>query len=94
MTLGHGGMRKLAASLAVSLVLVGCATRPPPAEGPETWAGHPFGAAPEPNPALRQALIARAEQEWQFFGRQTVVLQGQRGEHPTRGRMGRRGRDL
>lgn len=76
MTAGPGEVRKLATSLAVCLVLAGCATRPPPAEGPATWAGRPIGPPPEPNPALRQALIARAEQEWQFFGRQTVVLKG------------------
>jgi hypothetical protein len=69
-------MRKLVASLVVALAIGGCATPPPPAEGPETWAGRLFGPPPEPNPALRQALIARAEQEWQFFGRQTVVILG------------------
>ena len=63
----------LAAGLALGLGLVGCATKLPP-EGPATWAGYAAGPPPAPDPALRQAILARAAEEWEFFGRQTVVL--------------------
>ena len=68
---------RLAALLALCLLLIGCATAPPPAPGPkDTWAGRPIGPAPAPNPTLKQALISRATREWEFFGRQTVVFKG------------------
>jgi hypothetical protein len=68
---------KLAGSLALSLVLTACGTTPehPPA-GPGTWAGLPIGGPPTPNPGLKRAIISRARGEWEFFGRQTVVLRG------------------
>ena len=62
--------------LLLCLALLGCATAPPPAETPRTWAGRPIGPPPAPNPGLKQTLIARANQEWDFFGRQTVVIKG------------------
>jgi hypothetical protein len=68
---------RLAALLALCLLLIGCATAPPPAPGPkDTWAGRPIGPAPAPNPTLKQAMISRATREWEFFGRQTVVFKG------------------
>jgi len=79
MRLRRGSMWKLGTGLALCLALIACAARPPPpppAEGPLIWAGRPIGAPPAPNPALRQALIARADQEWAFFGRQKVVFKG------------------
>jgi hypothetical protein len=65
---------RLVVGLAAFLALFGCAT--PPTEGPGSWGGRAIGEPPQPNPAVRLALIARAEQEWQFFGRQTVVIRG------------------
>ena len=64
------------------LALVACATAPEPTtEGVRrgaspSWAGRPIGPPPAPNPTLKRAMIARAEQEWVFFGRQVVVFQG------------------
>jgi hypothetical protein len=66
----------LVASVALCLLLIGCAMPPPAPQGPGTWAGRPIGPPPAPNPALKQALISRASREWEFFGRQTVVFQG------------------
>ena len=66
----------LAVSLVLCLALGGCAAPPPAVEGPVTWAGHPVGPPPAPDPGLRQALISRANEEWEFFGRQTVVFKG------------------
>jgi len=66
-----------AVGLALCLALAGCATAPPPVTGPgDTWLGRPIGPAPAPNPALRQAIIARATREWEFFGRQTILFKG------------------
>ncbi|HSO78623.1 MAG TPA: DUF2272 domain-containing protein, partial [Chromatiaceae bacterium] len=67
---------RLATGLLLCLALIGCATAPPPAEAPRTWAGRPIGPPPAPNPGIKQALISRANQEWDFFGRQTVVFKG------------------
>lgn len=65
--------------LSLSLMLASCAT-PPESLGPDgrtgTWIGQPIGAPPAPNPALKRAIIARAEQEWAYFGRQEVVFKG------------------
>ncbi len=64
------------------LALVACGTSPqtsaPNARGGmlTTWAGLPIGAPPPPNPRIRQAMISRAILEWEFFGRQTVILKG------------------
>ncbi|MBK1716605.1 DUF2272 domain-containing protein [Thiocystis violacea] len=64
-----------------SLALASCAT-PPPTEpgggkaGLASWAGRPIGAPPVPNPALKRTILARAEQEWTYFGRQLVILKG------------------
>ena len=71
------------AALALCLALVGCASQP---QAPEpgtpatatttagTWAGRPIGAAPVPQPGLRQAMITAATREWGEFGRQVVVF--------------------
>ena len=64
----------LLAGVVLGAALGGCATRPPPEEGPGTWAGRPVGAAPPPDPAVRQALLDTADAEWEFFGRQVVVI--------------------
>jgi hypothetical protein len=62
--------------LALALVLGGCATQAPPTAEPGTWNGRAIGAPPAPNPATKQRMIAQALAEWEFFGRQTVVLRG------------------
>lgn len=71
----HAAHRVLA--LILSLTLISCAT-PPDSLGPDTragvWYGRPIGAPPASNPALKRAIIARAEQEWAYFGRQQVVF--------------------
>lgn len=72
----HPSPHRILAALALGLALAGCAMAPPPAPALATWAGRPIGPAPAPNPALKQAMIARATGEWEFFGRQTVVLKG------------------
>ena len=66
----------LAGGLALGLALVGCATPPSPPEGPAIWAGRLAGPPPAPDPSLRRALITRATEEWELFGRQTVVFRG------------------
>lgn len=75
MSAPSGQRATFAADLVLCLSLAGCAMGPP-VEGPEVWAGRPLGAPPAPDPALRQAVIARAVDEWEFFGRQTVLLRG------------------
>ncbi len=63
--------------LGLVLTLLGCATPPDRGEAPAaeegSWAGQPLGARPIPQPALKRNLLALAEQEWVFFGRQRVV---------------------
>lgn len=66
---------RLAICLVLCLALIGCALAPP-STAPGTWAGRPIGSPPAPNPGIKQALISRANQEWEFFGRQTVVFKG------------------
>jgi hypothetical protein len=69
----------LLAALALGCVLAGCAGTPGrPASGGAggTWAGRPIGVRPLPRPALKAAMIGLAEQEWRYFGRQTVVYRG------------------
>lgn len=73
---GRRFSRGLATSLALGLVLAGCAAPPLPPDGRPSWAGHPVGEPPPPAPAVRQALLAHADEEWRFFGRQVVVLRG------------------
>ena len=73
---GLGGRSMRGACLALALLSAGCATPPRPVEGPPAWAGRRVGAPPLPDPALRQAVVARAIREWEFFGRQTVVFRG------------------
>jgi hypothetical protein len=69
---------RLAAILASGLILASCGGAPEQAaEGPTgTWAGRSIGAPPTPKPGIRNALISRANAEWEYFGRQTVVLRG------------------
>jgi hypothetical protein len=64
-----------AVAVALCLVLAACGTAPKQA-GEGTWAGQAIGSPPPPNPALKQAMIERATREWEFFGRQTVVMKG------------------
>ncbi|MCG6941137.1 MAG: DUF2272 domain-containing protein [Thiohalocapsa sp.] len=65
------------AVIALALILAGCATgRPPGVEATSTWAGRAIGPRPASNPALKRAIIARANGEWEYFGRQTVVYRG------------------
>jgi hypothetical protein len=69
--------------LALALALLGCAAPPQRSEVTEpgemgadqngTWAGRAIGARPTPQPALRQALLTLADQEWGYFGQQRVV---------------------
>jgi hypothetical protein len=69
----------LLAALALGCVLAGCAGTPgrPASGGADgTWAGRPIGVRPVPRPALNAAIIGLAEQEWHYFGRQTVVYRG------------------
>jgi hypothetical protein len=76
----HVGFRLPAGLLpviAVALIVTGCATGPSPeTQGKATWAGKPIGPPPAPNPSVRRAIIARANGEWDYFGRQTVVFRG------------------
>jgi hypothetical protein len=69
---------KLAAILACCLILAACGGAPekPGGGAAGTWAGRSLGTAPSPKPAIKKSMISRANSEWQFFGRQTVVLQG------------------
>lgn len=75
-TLGHAGRLSI---LVAALALLSCAA-PPESPGPGTgtrpgaWFGYPAGTPPAPNPALKRAIIRRAEQEWAYFGRQQVVF--------------------
>jgi len=65
--------------LVASLALLSCAAPPEsvkPEERTGTWSGYPIGTPPAPNPALKRAIIARAEQEWAYFGRQEIVFKG------------------
>lgn len=68
---------RAALALVASLTLLSCAA-PPESVEPDTgtWIGYPVGAPPTPNPALKRAIIDRAEQEWRFFGRQEILFKG------------------
>ncbi|MGQ9659791.1 MAG: DUF2272 domain-containing protein [Thermochromatium sp.] len=63
--------------LIATLALLSC-TVPPRTPGPPTgtgvWIDRPLGAPPAPNPRLKRDIITLAEQEWDYFGRQTVVF--------------------
>lgn len=72
----HRTRHGLVTGLLLCLALTGCATAPPPDADAKTWAGRPIGPPPAPNPGVKQALIVRATQEWDFFGRQTLVFKG------------------
>jgi Uncharacterized protein conserved in bacteria (DUF2272) len=74
---GRSRSAGLPACLVLGLVLAGCAAPPLPPEGPPSWAGRPIGQPPAPDPAVRQAMLARADEEWRFFGRQVVVFRGE-----------------
>lgn len=67
------------AAAALTLALLGCAAPPEGKEIPQVpeavWLGVPIGAPPTPQPPLKQRLLALAEQEWVFFGRQEVVYE-------------------
>lgn len=66
-----------ALALVASLTLLSCAAPPESVEpGTGAWIGYPVGTPPAPNPALKRAIISRAEQEWSFFGRQEIVFKG------------------
>ncbi len=61
------------------LLLAACGTGPDitgPKTGAGTWAGQPIGSPPTAKPGVKRAMISRASREWQFFGRQTVILKG------------------
>ncbi|MFD2113582.1 DUF2272 domain-containing protein [Thiorhodococcus fuscus] len=80
-TLNSSRIRVTAATTSLLCLLVlGCAAPPPGETGGggsgSTWAGRPIGAPPSPNPRLRQRIIDRALGEWNYFGRQTIVFQG------------------
>jgi hypothetical protein len=69
---------RLAAILATGLVLASCGGTPevPGAGQAGTWSGRPLGTPPKPQPRIRKAMIDRALAEWEFFGRQRVVIRG------------------
>jgi hypothetical protein len=70
---------KLAATLGACALLAACASAPEQrGEGAKggTWAGRSLGNPPAAQPSIKRAMISRAESEWEFFGRQTVVLRG------------------
>lgn len=70
----------LVLALAAALAATACTTTPPVpgAEGGAEGSGarRVYGTPPPPNPAVKRAMISRAEREWEFFGRQTVVYRG------------------
>lgn len=69
-------------------ILLGACTNQPSQTGPDSgrgagatsgglsgsWEGRPIGSPPPRNPGLKQAIISRALREWDFFGRQTIIL--------------------
>ncbi len=70
---------------ALCLLLASCAGPERPSPGTGTWAGRAIGAPPAPKPGVRQAMISRATREWDFFGRQTVVMKGSKESIPNVG---------
>ena len=74
-----GWTRRLAVyapSIALVLSLAGCGTAPEAPETVGTWSGRPIGSPPARNPTLKQAMIRRANAEWDYFDRQVVVFKG------------------
>ena len=61
---------------ALCLLLTACGTAPEQSETGTAgrWGGRPIGSSPAPMPAIRQAILSSAIREWEFFGRQTVIL--------------------
>lgn len=66
------------------LVLASCAA-PEKTTPTGTWAGRPIGSPPASKPAVKQAMISRAKREWDFFGRQTVIMKGSKESIPNVG---------
>jgi hypothetical protein len=67
---------KGAGALVLCLLLASCAAPERPSTGYGTWAGRAIGTPPAPRPGVKRAMISRATREWEYFGRQTVVLKG------------------
>lgn len=81
-----GRMVTLAATALLAAFLAACGSAPEVADDARgTWAGRPIGSAPAANPALKQALIRRANGEWQFFGQQVVEFRGTKESIPNVG---------
>jgi len=70
---------------AFCLVLASCAGPGKPGAGTGMWAGRPIGAPPASKPGVRRAMISRANREWEFFGRQTVIMKGSKESIPNVG---------
>lgn len=68
----------MAALFSLSLLLASCGTPPqqPETGGTGTWAGRPIGAPPNPMPRIKETILSSATREWEYFGRQTVILKG------------------
>jgi hypothetical protein len=67
------------------LILVSCAAPERPAAGRATWGGRVIGAPPAPRPGVKRTMISRATREWEYFGRQTVILKGSKESIPNVG---------
>jgi hypothetical protein len=74
-----------ASALLLCFLLAACAAPERSTMGKGTWAGRTIGAPPARRPGLRQAIIARATREWEYFRRQTVVMKGQKESIPNVG---------
>lgn len=70
---------------ALCLLLASCAGPEKLEPGTGTWAGRPVGTPPASKPGLRRSMIARANREWEFFGRQTVLMKGNKESIPNVG---------
>ncbi|HYN78138.1 MAG TPA: DUF2272 domain-containing protein [Lamprocystis sp. (in: g-proteobacteria)] len=68
---------RLTAGLALCVILASCGTAPERTLSDNgSWGGRPIGTPPHPNARVKQLMISGANREWEFFGRQTVVLRG------------------
>jgi hypothetical protein len=76
---------KAAGALVLGLLLASCAVPEQPAPGALTWAGRTIGTPPAPKPDVKRAIISRATREWEYFGRQTVVMKGSKESIPNVG---------